>query len=127
MEAILDTSVIIAISKNDRIVIEKLEKFRGWKFYITTITNFELKVGFLSEKEKVIIEALPKLFFDEKASDIASELFKNLKLKGKIPKLKDLFIASIALANNKPVITIDQDFLIFTELGLKVFLLEYEK
>jgi|GEM_PF-4906729 len=29
MEAILDTSVIIAISKNDRIVIEELEKFRG--------------------------------------------------------------------------------------------------
>ncbi len=69
---------------------------------------------------------MPKLFFDEKASDIASELFKNLKLKGKIPKLKDLFIASIALAKNKPVITIDRDFLIFTELGLKVFLLESE-
>ena len=102
MEAILDTSVIIAIAKNDENVIKQLEKFRGWKFYITTITNFELKVGVLSNKEKAIIEALPKLPFDEKSSDIAAELFKDLRSKGKMPKLKDLFIASVALANNKP-------------------------
>ncbi len=95
MEGIIDTSVIIAIAKNDEKIIEELENFRGWKFYITSITNFELKVGILSEKERAIIEAIPKLPFDERASDIASELFKNLKTKGKIPSLKDLFIAAL--------------------------------
>ena len=124
MEAILDTSVIIEIAKNNEKVINKLKEFEGWKFYITTITNFELKVGILSEKEKAIIEALPKLPFDEKASDIAAELFKALKSEGKIPKLKDLFIASIGLAYNIPVITCDKDFLVFKDKGLKVILIE---
>jgi len=123
MEAIVDTSVIIAIAKDDEKVIKELEKFRGWKLYITTMTNFELKVGVLSEKERAIIEALPKLSFDEKSSDIAAGLFKDLKAEGKTPKLKDLFIASIALANNKPLITCDRNFLIFKEKGLTVFCL----
>ena len=123
MEAVLDTSVIIAIAKNNEKIIEELKKFRGWKFYITSITNFELKVGILSEKERAIIEAIPKLSFDEKASDIASELFKDLKAKGKIPTLKDLFIASITLSNNKPLITCDKDFLTFKEKGLRVIFL----
>jgi len=124
MEAIIDTSVVIEIAKDNRSIIEQLEKFRGWKFYITTITNFELKVGVLSEKERAIIDALPKLSFDERASNIASELFKDLKAEGKTPKLKDLFIASIALANNMPLITCDRDFLIFKEKGLTIHYLD---
>jgi len=124
MEAIVDTSVVIEIAKDNRSVIEQLERFRGWKFYITTINNFELKVGVLSERERVIIDALPKLAFDERASNIAAELFKDLKAKGKTPKLKDLFVASIALANNMPLITCDRDFLIFREKGLNVYCLE---
>ena len=123
MEAVLDTSVIIAVAKNDKKVIEGLESFRGWKFYITSITNFELKVGLLSERERALLEAIPKLPFDERASDIASELFKNLKAKGRIPSLKDLFIASIAIANNKPLITCDTDFEAFEENGLRVILI----
>jgi len=35
MEGIIDTSVIIAIAKNDEKIIEELENLRGWKFYIT--------------------------------------------------------------------------------------------
>ena len=124
MEAIIDTSVVIEIAKDNRSIIEQLEKFRGWKFYITTITNFELKVGVLSEKERAIIDALPKLSFDERASNIAAELFKDLKAEGKTPKLKDLFIASIALANNMPLITCDRDFLIFKEKGLTIHYLD---
>ena len=124
MEAIIDTSVVIEIAKDNRSIIEQLEKFRGWKFYITTITNFELKVGVLSEKERAIIDALPKLSFDERASNIASELFKDLKAEGKTPKLKDLFIASIALANNMPLITCDRGFLIFKEKGLTIHYLD---
>ncbi|WP_456475848.1 type II toxin-antitoxin system VapC family toxin [Candidatus Pyrohabitans sp.] len=127
MEAVLDTSVIIAIAKNNEEVIEELKSFRGWKFYITSITNFELKVGFLSEKERAILEAIPKLPFDERASDVASEVFKNLKTEGKIPPLKDLFIASIAIANNKPLVTCDIDFETFKENGLKVMLLPEAK
>ena len=78
----------------------------------------------LSEKERVIIDALPKLSFDERSSNIASELFKDLKAGGKTPKLKDLFIASIALANNMPLITCDKDFLIFKEKGLTIHYLD---
>ena len=83
-----------------------------------------MKVGIVSEKEKAIVDALPKLSFDEKASNIAAEIFKALQKRGKIPKLKDLFIASIALANNIPLFTCDKDFEVFKEFGLKLILIK---
>jgi len=124
MEAILDTSIIIEVSKGNEKIIKKLKEYEGWKFYLTSISNFELKVGILSEKERALLSAMPKLSFDEKASDIASELFKTLKTEGKLPPLRDLFIASIALANNLPLITCDKDFLVFSKKGLKIILME---
>ncbi len=36
---------------------------------------------------------------------------------------RDLFIASIAIVNGLPIITLDEDFKVLTELGFKVHLI----
>ena len=85
MEAVVGASVLIALARGDKQVIKALERFRGWRFYITVITNFELKVGALGERERALLEAMPKLPFDERASNIAAGLFKALRRRGSIP------------------------------------------
>ena len=122
MDAILDTSVIIEVFKGNEKVLNTLLR-ENLVLGIATITLFELYCGSLKEREKLMLEKLPKLEFDEKSAKIAGEIYRDLRRKGKLPPAKDLLIAANAVANDKILITCDKDFYIFKEYGLKIRLL----
>ncbi len=67
---------------------------------------------------------LKTLPFDDYSADIAAYIYKELSSRGLKPNIKDLFIASICIANNIPLITTDKDFKIFEEFGLKLEIIE---
>ncbi len=118
MDAVLGTSVIIDLFKGDRELLEKLS--RDLVYGISVVTLFELYCGSLKEKEEIFLEKLPKLPYDEVAAKLAGKIFRSLRKNGKVPKVKDLLIASSAIANDLVIVTRDRDFEIFENFGLKV-------
>ena len=118
MDAILDTSVIIDLFRGDEKLLEELPK--KLVYGVSTITLFELHCGRLKEREEVFLEKLPKLDFDADSAKLAGKIYRSLKQDGKIPKVKDLLIASSAIAHDLTVMTRDKDFEIFGSFGLKL-------
>jgi len=120
MDAVLDTSVVIEIFRGNKRVAEKILSESSTVYGISVITFFELQCGKLKEREEIFLENIPKLDFDEKSARFAGSIYRNLKSKGRMPKVKDLFIASSAIANSKTLFTTDSDFEIFRKYGLKL-------
>ncbi len=118
MDAILDTSVIIDLFRGDKELLGKLPK--DLVYGVSVITIFELHCGSLKEKEEIFLEKMPKLAYDDVAAKLAGKIFRSLKKDGKVPKVKDLLIASSAIANDLIVVTRDKDFEIFSNFGLRV-------
>ena len=114
---IADTSFIIDILREDEFAWELLNKFFSDKktIYITSLTIFELWFWiYLSgnptkEEKKVlkIVNDLPILNFDREAGKISGKINADLINKGKPIKTADVLIASIAINNNKTLITRD--------------------
>jgi hypothetical protein len=117
MDVILDTSIIVEIFEG-KPILEYLSKYRDRIFGITSITEFELFCVSLKEREIIMLDNLPTLNFDKKSARIAGFMFRDLKKAGKIPKIKDLLIAAICIANNKKLVTKDRDFEKFRNYGL---------
>ncbi len=61
---------------------------------ISVISLFELYCGSLKEREKIFLEKVPKLNFDESSARLAGKVYRDLKREGRTPKVKDLLIAS---------------------------------
>ena len=118
MDAILDTSVIIELFKENRSVVERLR--RDFVYGISAVTLFELHYGTLKEREEIFLDKIPKLSYDENSAKLAGKIFRELKKEGKMPKVKDLLIASSAIASDKILITRDSDFEVFRKFGLRV-------
>ncbi len=123
MDAILDTSVIIEIFRGNKRILDEL-KDETTVYGISVITLFEPHCGTLKEREEMFLEKIPKLDFDEKSAKFAGKIYRDLKSKGKIPKVKDLLIASSAIAHSKILYTCDSDFEVFREYGLKLKILK---
>ena len=87
---------------------------------VLTITLFELYCGTLKEREKVFLERIPKLEFEESVAKLAGMIYRDLKAKGKLPKVKDLLIASSSIAKSKKLFACDSDFKLFENYGLKL-------
>ncbi len=67
--------------------------------------------------ELIWLEALIELPFDGKCAEMAAYLHKKLKEKGTSRSIRDLFMASTAIVNGLPIITLDNDFEVLKELG----------
>ena len=115
----LDTDVIIEIARGNREVFEKVTALDN-TFYITAITKFEILVGMPKKDELICLKALIELPFDGKCAEMASYLHKKLMKQGTPMSFRDLFIASIAIVNGLPIITLDEDFKALKELGFDV-------
>jgi len=68
----------------------------------------------------VFLERIPKLEFEESAAKLAGMIYRDLKAKGKLPKVKDLLIASSSIAKSKKLFACDSDFKLFENYGLKL-------
>jgi len=119
----LDTDASIEILKNTLKAYELLDLIKEREVYITTISVFEL---FLRETNLDSIEKLllktTILDFSELCARKAAEIFKDLKRRGKIIPLRDLLIASITIANNCTLATLNiKDFRNIKDLKLLNF------
>lgn len=114
MGAVLDTNVIIEIARKKELL--ELDNL----FYMTSITRFELLVGFPKKDEIIWLYSLIELPFDRRSEEVAAYLYKRLRSKGKPMGLRDLFIGVTALANDLPLITLDRDFEALRDFGLDV-------
>lgn len=112
---ILDTSAIIALQKKEKKVIEEIEKRRG-AFYITFVNLFEFLLGLKIRKPKKgkeaeeFIRKFSVLNAGEKTAEILAELKYDYDKQGIPLPLADLLIASIAIENEMPLLTMDKDF-----------------
>ena len=112
----LDTNVLIGLLRNDKNVVSLVKEIENSnKITTTVINNFELWKGFYRTKsvkdEGAIIKLLniiSLLEFDQKASKKAAEIFEHLKSKGKMVDALDVMIASIALTNSEPLLTLNK-------------------
>ncbi len=123
MDAILDTSIVIELFKGNKRILDRL-KDETTVYGISVITLFELYCGSLKDREEIFLERIPKLEFDEKSAMFAGKIYRDLKSKGKVPKVKDLLIASSAIAHSKILYTCDSDFEIFREYGLRFVIIK---
>lgn len=108
---ILDSDILIDFLKNDKKAREKISELKETeKLKTTAINTFEILKGFfaLNKKESEILQFLNNLTvlnFGFESSKKAAEIFDRLRRKGEIIDALDLFIASIAIANNEKLLT----------------------
>ena len=97
----LDTDMCIAFLNNEPRSRHLIEKIGNRNVFVSAITLFELNLRRDNlDKVRNFLNDTFVLYFDELAAVKASELFKNLKSKGKMISLNDIFIASTAIVNN---------------------------
>ena len=104
----LDTDVSIEILKNTTKASKLLDLTKDSEVYITTISIFELllRETNLDAIEKLLLRTAI-LDFSELSARKAAEIFKDLKIKGQMIPLRDLLIASTAIANNCALATLN--------------------
>ncbi|MBI2650353.1 type II toxin-antitoxin system VapC family toxin [Candidatus Woesearchaeota archaeon] len=108
----LDTDVSIEVLKNTPKSHQLLDLIKDSEVYITTISVFELllRETNLDAIEKLLLKTAV-LDFSELSARKAAEIFKDLKIKGQMIPLRDLLIASTAIANNCTLATLNiKDF-----------------
>ena len=103
----IDTNVLIDYLRANQESKELDKVFKGdTEGYLSSITLFELKIGTTNKKQNQdltnIFSYFKILSFDAKTSQIASDIFLNLKNKGQVTDFRDIFIASCCSSNNIP-------------------------
>ncbi len=108
---VLDTSVLIEVSKGTLIGRSVLEKTKGRQDVATTIvSHYEFLVGAKNEREENFIDSYPILLMDIPASKESSRLFHQCKKDGISLASADLWIAGICKAKGATLHTLDSDF-----------------
>ncbi len=118
----LDTDTAIAILNGEDRVRKLLDSITNAEIFFSTVTLFEL---LLRETNLHSIETLREkgklLEFNEAAARKASSILKELKKRGNIIDLRDLFIASICIAHECPLATFNKKhFERIKEFGLRL-------
>jgi tRNA(fMet)-specific endonuclease VapC len=112
---ILDTSIIIDISRKKQYAIDLIASHQEKEQIATTIiTQYEMLRGTPEPHLNYITGLLNRfviLEFTADALDETVKIYKELKEKGTLINELDIIIAGIAAANNETLITKDKDFL----------------
>ena len=113
---ILDTDLLVGFLRNDTDAVKFFKSLESsdQQLFITTINSFELYKGAYNsinpEKSLNYVEVLINRFeaifeLDLISSRIAGKVINHLKKKGNLLDLPDIFIGSIALANDETLVT----------------------
>jgi len=122
----LDSDVLIALLNDDQPTKEIVESLDA-DFYTTAINSFELWQG----RKKVepvfgLLSSLHQLALHDIAARLAADILRELKAKGKILDLRDLFIASLCINEGIELLTYNtKHFERLKEFGL--ILVEHAK
>ena len=105
----LDTDVVIAILNNEERAVKAVEKIGNGNVFITTITLFELLLRKTNlQAIEIFRNKVYVLDFNEEAARKASDIFKELQNKGRMTDIRDVFIASICIANGGSLSTFNK-------------------
>lgn len=126
MNLLIDTSAYSALQKGSLPIKKILEN--ADQIYIPTIVIAELKAGFAFGSKKTVNESLLDKFtsdpavsvvnIDETTPDIFAEVYAQLRNKGRAIGQNDLWIASLALQYQLPLLTLDAGFASIKQLEL---------
>lgn len=129
MDYIIDTNIISAIMKNDSEVKIRLQNafLNGSEVFISGLSYYEIRRGLLAinatKKLHIFNEICRRfrilLLDDLRIFDKASEIYADLKQKGKLIKDADILIASIALVYEITLVSDDSDFLRIYNLNVE--------
>ena len=111
----LDTSILIDYyRKKNKEKTKFVELSKSYKFAISVITKLEILTGIREEQHDFWTKIFMKIQIiplQEKDVEIASEIIQSLTKRNKIKGLKDILIASSAIANNLKIATLNiKDF-----------------
>ena len=129
MDYIIDTNIISALMKNDSEVKIRLQNafLNGSEVFISGLSYYEIKRGLLAisatNKLRIFNEICRRfrilLLDDIRIFDKASEIYADLKPKGKLIKDADILIASMALVYEITLVSDDSDFLRINNLTVE--------
>ena len=105
---LVDTSIVIDyLRRQDRPNTKFVKLFKDNELCLSTISVFELYNGATSEGKRMDIETLCNnieiIDFDINTAKIASEIYRDLRLKNKLIEFRDILISSTAIQHNLPV------------------------
>ena len=132
MSFLLDTNIVSFAIKNDFYIKQKLEvmKFEEVDIYISCITYFEIRRGFLAvdapkkrERFNQLCQNYSIIFLDDLAIlEKAAEIHANLRLKGLPIQTEDVLIAATAMIKGLTVLSNDSDLTRVEGLSLENWL-----
>ena len=106
----LDTSILIDFfrkeKKENSLFFRLTQQYRI--FTVSVITDYEIFVGSNQEQQEFwenFFSRIVVLPFDSASSQMAVQIFKDLKAKYKLIEIPDIFIAATAIQNNLPLAT----------------------
>ncbi len=119
---IIDTNILIEISRNNQRVIEKCEKIGIENLFITPISVAEFLTGIHDKssfrKAEKMLSRFNLVNFDGEVGEIFIGLIKDYTLSHR-PAIPDLLIASLAISSGASLYTINtKDFKFIPELKL---------
>lgn len=110
---LVDTSVLIDFlrkDKKEKTVLWYLQE--NYRCTMSSVTLFELLCGAKTEKHLADVHILQKwidsLPFNDRVSETAATLFRELKAQNKLIEFRDIFIAAIAYVHDLPVATLNK-------------------
>ena len=111
----LDTSILIDYyRKKNKSKTKFVQLSEKYSFAISVITKLEILTGINENQQEFwthIFEKLKILSLDQKDVEIAAKTIQTLTKRNKIIGLKDILIASTAIANDLPLSTLNlKDF-----------------
>lgn len=113
---LLDTSVILHVFKQDKVIAARLDTFE--EIYVTPVVVGELSYGayasadparHIKQIENFLLNC-KTAFIDNTTSDIYGKIKAALKRKGKPIPENDIWIAAVAIQHNLPLYTTDKHF-----------------
>ncbi len=111
---IIDTSILIEISRKNKTALDLIESYKGkGQIATTVVTKYEMLRGANEKDQPFITELLDKFLiyeFNENAVSEAVHTYKKLRTQGEMINELDIIIAAIAMANNETLLTKDKDF-----------------
>ena len=128
----LDTNVVSAIIKNNKIVQKKLDdvSFEKRGVFISGITYYEVKRGLIASNAtsklaefEILCRKNPIIFWNDIAIlEKAAEIHAYLKKRGMRLEDADIFIAAIAIVRDLILVSHDSDMLRVPELTVEDWL-----
>ncbi len=114
---LLDTSIIIEYFRKENKAKSILFQLSNeYRFCLSTITIFEIKIGLKSERQwqdyRILTRDSEILPVDELCIDEAVKLYHILKEQNKLVELSDLLIAATAISNSLALATLNRDHFI---------------